>query len=375
MSSHTQSYYDILGVSKTATDAEIKKAYKRLAIKYHPDKAEEDKKEEHTKKFQEITEANEILSNPSKRKIYDMYGKDGLDESKQRAQAQSHPQAGMQHVFEMFPGMFSSPGQSHPFQRSGPRKNQDTQFNLNISLAQAYTGVSKKFRITKDTVVNTRTTGGEFTPVYDHFESTWDACAMCSGQGSVLEQTQMGPFVQMHKRKCAVCDGSGFCMRSGYEIKQIPENIALDIPKGIRNGAQIRLQNKGNSGAGTLPGDIIVVVNVPNNEAGFTRNNEELRYTHTIALSEALCGSKVKIVTLDNRELFIKFGPVNPGDIKVVKGEGMKIPSGTDGDLYIDFEIKFPKLSKEQQLAVKSVLGDNQNDSNTFDDNKIKYIL
>jgi len=360
------SYYDVLGIAKNATDKEIKKAYKRLAIKYHPDKADEHKKEEHTKKFQEITEANEVLSDPEKRKIYDLYGKDGLDETKQRYAQQQSQQHNAHHIFEMFPGMFQQ-------QKRGPRKNQDTLFNLGISLSQSYTGITKKFRVTKDTIVYTYTDTPE--PIYRDFENSWHACQGCSGQGVVLEQNRMGNMIQMTQRKCQECDGTGYCMKPGYCIQQIPENITIEIPKGVKTGTQIRVHQKGNCAPGTLPGDIIVIVQVTDNERGFTRKADDLRFTHSILLSEALCGGKVKIITLDDRELFIKFGPINPGDVKVIKGEGMKLPNSC-GDLYIDFNIVFPKLNNSQQIEIKKILPDRVYENNeSFDDNKIKYVI
>jgi DnaJ-class molecular chaperone len=354
------SYYDILEITKTATDKDIKKAYKRLAMKYHPDKADENKKEEHTKKFQQITEANEVLSDPEKRKLYDTYGKAGLDESRQR---QTQPHDDIHSIFNMFPGMF-------PSQRSrpqGPRKTPDTQFTINISLAQAYTGITKKFRITKDTIVNIALDD----PVQYNFENSWETCMRCGGQGFVIEQNRMGNVVQMTQQNCIVCQGSGFRMKEGFEIKQMPENVSLDIQKGCRNGTQIRIPHKGNTGVGTLPGDIVVIIQISNTERGFTRVNDDLRYVHPISLCEALCGGKLKIVTLDERELYIKFGPINPGDVKQIKGEGMT----NSNDLYISFDIQFPKLSKEEQTAIKAILPVNSNPNNEFDDNKIKFVL
>jgi DnaJ family protein A protein 2 len=327
------SYYDIIGVAKNATDTEIKKVYRKLAMKWHPDKSTEKTKTEYTKKFQEITEANEVLSDPEKRKVYDQYGKEGLTNPQQQ-------QPDMSNFFNMFPGMF--PGNV----QRGPRKNKDTMFHLNLTLVDAYKGVIKTFNITKTVVVF------KGKPVTENLEQTWDTCNECSGQGVFMEQRRNGNMIQMVQRACTPCSGAGSKLKPGYIMQETVEKISINIPKGSNNDDHLRFVGKGNCSPGTLPGDIIAVLQIENVDGKFTRSGNDLRYSQSILLSEALCGGEMIINTLDDRELFVKFGNIVPGDVRTIKQEGMD----RSGNLFIDFTIQFPTLSETDKTAIIKII-------------------
>jgi len=327
------SYYDILGVKKNATDAEIKKAYRKLAMKYHPDKSTDKNKDEYTKKFQELTEANEVLSDSEKRTIYDQHGKEGLTNSQQQ-------QPDMSNFFNMFPGMFQGNVQR------GPRKNKDTMFHLNLKLVDAYKGVTKTFNITKTVIIF------KGKPVTENLDQTWDSCNDCSGQGIFMEQRRHGNLIQMVQTPCSSCSGAGSKLKAGYTIQEIVEKMSINIPKGSTNDSHLRFAGKGNCSPGTLPGDIIAVLQIANVDGKFTRSGNDLRYSHVILLSEALCGGEMIINTLDDRELFVKFGNIVPGDVRTIKQEGMI----NSGNLYIDFTIQFPTLSENDKTAIKKII-------------------
>jgi len=326
------SYYDIIGVAKDALDTDIKKAYRKLAMKWHPDKSNDQTKEEYTKKFQEITEANEVLSDPEKRKIYDKHGKEGL--------TNPHQQNDMSNFFNMFPGMFSGNVQS------GPRKNRDTMFHLNLKLVEAYTGFVKTFNITKTVIVFNG------IPLTENLDQTWDSCNQCSGRGMFMEQRRNGPMIQMVQKECISCSGYGSNLKPGYTMQDVVEQLSINIPKGSKNGDHLRFNGKGSCLPGTLPGDIIAVLQIANVDGKFTRSKNDLRYSHVILLSEALCGGTMIIKTLDDRELFIKFGIIVPGDVRTIKQEGMD----KSGNLYIDFTIQFPTLSETDKTAIKKII-------------------
>jgi len=332
------SYYDIIGVKKTASDDEIKKAYRKLAMKYHPDKTPPGKEEEYHAKFVEINEANEVLMDPEKRQIYDQYGKEGL------SQRQQPPPPNMANIFNLFPGMF---GQQQP---TGPRKNQDTSFHLNISLREAYTGVSKSLKITRKSIFDPKN-----NVVNSGFEDTWRTCDLCRGQGVTIERRQMGHQIHMMQRACDTCSGNGSILKDGYCIKETSEKIVVKIPQGSKNGDQSRFIDKGNCEPGSFPGDIICIAQISDTERNFVRSGNDLRYAHAILLSEALCGGNMKIITLDDRELFITFGTIIPGDVRTVKGEGMRYAGGV-GNLYIDFTIQFPVLSEGDKAVIQQIM-------------------
>ena len=332
-------YYQILGVGRKASEGEIKKAYYKLARENHPDKAKD--KEEATKRFQKISEAYEVLSDPEKREIYDRVGKEGL---------KGGPQ---QNPFDIFSQMFGANsnfgGFSFNQSQRGPRKNKETVFHLKVSLKDAYTGNKKKLKITRKIVVDKASK--EQIKVAD-LENTWYTCSSCSGQGMGIEMRQLGPgmFTQQ-QTMCSTCSGRGNILHDSYTIDEVTEIIEVNIPKGVNQNHQIRMANSGNVLPGALPGDLIIVLNVPSSEKDFTRRGNDLYYSKKILLSEALTGSSFKIETLDNRILYISFNSAIPNEHKKIPNEGID-----GGSLVIVFDVVFPTFPKEKKKELKKLL-------------------
>ena len=357
-----EDYYEILGVSKNASEAEIKKAYYKLARENHPDKLSEKDRGEGTKKFQTIGEAYEVLSDPQKRAIYDTSGKEGL-------QGSSHGGPHM-NPFEMFSSMFGGnmPGfNSHSFGgngfgpmffngsngnngNNGPphiSKNKETVFPLKVTLKEAFTGRKRKLKVTRKAIVEKKTK----EIVEKDLEKTWTVCGTCKGQGVLTEIRQMGNMITQTQRECSNCSGKRFTLLKDFEIIEVSIIVEVNIPKGIEDNTAIKFPGAGNVNPGTYAGDLIVILNVENNENGFRRNGKDLIYEKDVLLAEALCGSSFQLKHLDDRILHISFTSVTPKESKIIKGEGLT------GNLIINFNIIFPtELNKEKRKELRKLL-------------------
>lgn len=338
-------YYDILGINKKATDDEIKKAYRKLAMKYHPDKVSESERVTATKKFQEISEAYEVLSQPERRKNYDLGGKDFSDPSFARNDA-----------FNIFAEFFKDSGVNGfpmPFSFQNlntEKKNKDTVYNLNISLKDVYNGVTKKLKVTRKII-------SKDGQIVKDYSTSWKKCQDCNGSGKKMSLQQMGNMLIQQQKDCNICNSKGYMFLPGYNLTDFSEIIEINIPKGCKSGYKEKFPNRGNAHLGSHPGDLIVIVNTSDNDSGFSRKNNDLFYTKEINLKEALCGVDFKLITLDNRELHIIYKDIiSPKEERLIAKEGIKSRDNV-GNLYIVFEIIFPKsLSVEQRNKIKKLL-------------------
>ena len=337
-------YYEILGLDKNATDSQIKKAYYKLARENHPDKVGDKDREEATKKFQQIGEAYEVLSNEEKRKQYDMFGKEGLNGNEGGADP-----------FDIFSQMFGQgfsggfgqtnfQGFGQSFGQQSKRKNKETVFPLNITLTQVYTGITKKLKVSRKAIFK----GSEKVDVKD-YESTWEKCSKCNGHGIFIRKQQIGPnMFSQSQFSCEFCFGKGNTLLPEYKLDDISEIIHVDVPKGVPNGHQLLFPDMGNAGPGCLPGDLIVVLQCNNQENGFIRQGNDLLYRKKISLVDALCGVSFDITTLDDRKLKIAYSDIIiPGEKRVIKNEGIR------GNLILEFEIIFPTSVKNKDKLRK----------------------
>jgi DnaJ homolog subfamily A member 2 len=347
-------YYDVLNLNKDCSDNDIKKSYYKLARENHPDKVDESKREEATKKFQKIGEAYEILSDPEKRKIYDTYGKEGLKEGIKEGND----------IFSMFKNFgfnfnnmnnmnmnnFNNMNMNNMHNNKN-RKNIDTTHILNISLKDVYTGCIKKLKVTRKILVKKES--GEKVDI-KNYESSWSKCLNCHGNGIIMEQRQIGPnMISQTQKNCDKCEGKGFILLNSFEISEITDVIEIDITKGIKSNTSITFKNQGNFSTGSLPGDLIVIVKSPDKENDFIRNNNDLIYKKTISLADALCGNSFKIKTLDDRHISIPITDViTPGDKRIIPKEGIN-----GGNLIISFDIEFPTtLSQSKKDKLRKIL-------------------
>lgn len=344
-------YYKILGVDRNASKEEIKKAYRRLAHQYHPDKPGGDEK-----KFKEINEAYQVLSDEKKREQYDRFGRvfegssyqggfgfEGMDWNSMGGFGD------WTNIFEDIFEHFGGVGRKRQVYTHGS----DIELVHKISLEEAFNGVKRKIKF--KTYVTCTTCGGLG---YDENEG-FSYCAVCQGKGEIHErkQTFFGQFSQI--RTCPNCHGRGEvpnqvcgdCAGSGRMIGE--KEVNLDLSPGINSGQVIKVKGAGEAGErGGKPGDLYVVIEVKEHPV-FKRKGADLYMTKEITIIDAFLGRAVKIKGIDGEEFAVRIPPgfSFKDEIKII-GKGMpKFEAGKRsekrGDLYVSFDIKVPaKLSK-----------------------------
>jgi len=316
----TEKLYEVLGVSKDADEKEIKKAYRKMAVKHHPDKGGD----EHF--FKEVNAAYEILSDPKKREVYDKYGLEGVEN-------EGGPSAaGGEDLFSMF---FGGGGRSRS---SGPRKGPSLQHPLKVSLEDLYNGKTVKLAINRKVI-----------------EGEANVCDTCNGQGAVMEMRQIGPgMITQMQRPCSDCKGQGNTAKMKSERKV----IEVHVDKGMHNNQKITFSGLADEVPGRETGDVHFVVQEKEHEL-FKRKGADLLIMQDISLNQALTGFSYRFKHLDGRDVIIKTRPgkVIESELKdpdtgrsmpymmMVPKEGMPSLGNpfVKGDLYIAFHIEFPK--------------------------------
>eukprot|EP00871_Galdieria_phlegrea_P004163 jgi/Galph1/4748/GphlegSOOS_G3320.1 len=348
---NNKKYYELLGVSPNATKEEIKKAYRKLAIKLHPDKGGDEEK------FKEVTRAFEVLSDDEKRKIYDQYGEEGLTQQGMGSSMSAED------IFEAFfgGGLF---GRSRR-KSSGPRKGEDVVHTLKVSLKDLYVGKTAKLAINRRRVCSECAGQGTENPV------AITSCTVCNGRGIRVQIRQMGPgMIQQIQSSCPECDGTGQTIREsdkchkcrGKKVVNERKILEVYVEPGMENGQKIVISGEADEEPGTIPGDVIVVIEEKPHEI-FRRNGIHLLMKKEITLAEALCGTAFLIEHLDGRRLYTKTEPgevIQPGSLRTIINEGMPIYRNITqkGNLIIQFNVTFPKhLTKEQQTILERTLG------------------
>lgn len=322
--------YNVLGVAKDADESEIKKAFRKLALKNHPDKGGD------IEKFKEISAAAEILSDPEKRKLYDQYGMEGLE-----GQSTEHHSA--DDIFSMFFG-----GGGGRRGRGGPQRGEDIVHTIKVSLEDLYNGKTHRLAITRDKPCgDCEGRGGKI--------GAEKVCSDCQGRGVRISIRQIGPgMVQQMQSACNSCAGVGKVMREedkcktcrGKKTFKDRKILEVAVEKGMTNGQKIRFSGEADEIPGTVPGDVVIVIQEKEHDT-FKRKGADLAVNVELTLSEALCGF-VKIIThLDNRVLKVEVpaGKVTKNDsYKLIRGEGMPHHGNpfTKGGLFIHFNVTFP---------------------------------
>ncbi len=340
-------YYDLLGISRTADADEIKRAYRALALKYHPDKNPGNKEAE--EKFKTINEAYGALQDPEKRAQYDQFGKvGGAGGFPGGGQGQ-----GMGDLFDLFNSVFGGDpfGQQRGAGRGGKRaaRGEDLQVEVNISLEQARAGADIEVEIDK-LIGCGHCNGSRAEPGGKGLQT----CNTCGGAGQVRQQqrTILGNF--MTAAPCPTCKGTGEnnpepcskCHGRGRTIK--PEKVTVTLPKGIDGGYRLRVAGQGNAGMfGGPAGDLYVFLELKPHPH-LTRDADDLHYTAHIGLAQATLGTKLEIPTLDGTHtLEIPHGS-QPNDTLHLRGKGMpRLQARGEGDLIVTIAVSVPKkLSK-----------------------------
>lgn len=346
----TEELYNILEVPKDATGKEIRKSYLKLSRLHHPDKGGDDQK------FKEISAAHEILSDSEKRKLYDQYGIEGVEDGA--------PSAGNDDIFSQ---LFGGRGRRKP---PGHAKGPALNHPIKVSLDDLYNGKTVKLAINRKVVV------GEVRK-----------CESCDGQGLKMEIRQIGPgMIQQIQKQCSACNGQGNLAK----IKKERKVLEVYIEKGMKDGHKITFKGMGDEAPGLEAGDINFIVQVKSHNV-FKRQGADLLIQKELSLNQALCGFAFKITHLDGRQIVIRS---KPGEVirsasneegsrvipfsKIVPNEGMPSKGNpfVKGNLYIIFKVKFPEddsLKPEQIRVLKEILPDPDMDAE-FDENEVEEV-
>jgi molecular chaperone DnaJ len=340
-------YYDVLHVSTNASRDEIKKAYRKLAMKFHPDKNPGDKEAE--EKFKTATEAYEVLGDLEKRKIYDHYGRDGL-----RSSGYSGP-GNFEDIFssfgDVFEDFFGFGTRSGSRQQHGPIRGADLRYDIQISFMDAVHGLSKEIEISKpDTCWTCEGTG--LRPGHKP-----QICTTCQGHGQVMHAQG---FFRVSST-CPHCRGAGEiitdpcndCAGTGLVTKI--KKVAINIPAGVDTGAKLRLKNEGEGGRrGGQTGDLYVVIHVEPHEY-FLRDGIDIHYQLQLDVIQAALGCKVEVPTIHGKKMITIPKGTQTGQVFTLKSEGVPNLRGLGkGHMHIETKLKTPvDLSKRQKELLK----------------------
>jgi len=340
-------YYEILGTNKSASSDEIKKAYRKSALKHHPDKNKGDKASE--AKFKEASEAYHILSSKERRANYDQFGHSAFEGAGGRnGFSNSDFSSSFSDIFEdFFEGFGDSRGRRQGG-RSADLRGADLRYDLSISLADAYNGKKQEIRFSSsDKCEKCNASGAEpgSKPI---------SCSMCGGRGQV--RSNQGFFTV--QQTCPGCSGAGETISTpcteckGMGKKQTSKKIFTNIPKGVDDGTRIRLSGKGEAGIkGGGNGDLYIFVSIESHSI-FKRSEENLFFEFPISLADAALGANIEVPTIDGGKAKVKIpsGTQNGKQFRL-KGKGMPIMRNKDfGDLYIQAITEVPvSLTKEQK--------------------------
>lgn len=338
------SYYDILEVEKNASGEAIKKAYRKKAMKYHPDRNPGDAEAE--QRFKEAAEAYEVLSDPHKRRIYDVYGKEGLHSSGYRGPGSSEDI--FSHINEMFGDIFGfGGGRSRRQDPNAPVQGADLRYDLPISFMEAVHGADREVEISKRETCWTCEGSGS-RPGHRP-----QACPTCHGRGQILRSQG---FFQV-STPCPRCGGSGQvitepCQDCGGEgLVHKGKKVNIHIPAGVDNGSRMRLSGEGEGGRrGGPSGDLYVVLHVEPHEH-FQRDGQTIFLRLPLAMTAAALGCTLDVPTIHGvSKLEIPAG-VQSGDHFTLRGEGVpSLRGGRRGDMVIEVQVQTPtRLSREQK--------------------------
>lgn len=354
-------YYDILEVSRTATPEEIKKAYRKMALKYHPDKNPDDPQAEG--RFKEAAEAYEVLSDQDKRARYDRYGHDGVKNGPGGGAGMS-----MDDIFSQFGDIFGDAfggafGEAFGFGTRGRggrqrvNRGSNLRVKVKLTLEEIATGTEKKIKVSKYISCDgCHGTGAEKG-------SSFSTCSTCGGRGQVTRVTSTFLGHMQTTTTCPACDGQGTVISSkcnkcaGNGIVKGEEVIPIRIPAGVADGMQLSLNGKGNAGPrGGIPGDLIILVEEQEHE-DFERDGQNLIYELFVSLPDAALGNTVEVPTLEGKAR-IKIEPgTQSGKVLRLKGKGLPDVNGySKGDMLVNISVWTPRnLSREEHAILEKL--------------------
>ena len=339
-------YYEVLGVDKNSDPNQIKSAYRKLAVKYHPDKNKGDKAAE--EKFKEASEAYHVLSNSERKQSYDNFGHAAFENA-------GGGRGGFgnfdfsSHFSDIFEDFFGEGfGGNERRSRRSNNRGSDLKYDLSITLEEAYTGKKQDIKFSTSEKCNTCNGSGS-KPGHNA-----DSCSMCGGHGQV--RSSQGFFTV--QQTCPQCSGSGEEITNpcsscnGQGKKQTSKRLSVTIPKGVDDGTRIRLAGKGEAGSrGASNGDLYLFINVYSHDL-FKRSDENLFFECPISIADAALGTSIEIPTIDGGKAKIKIPQgTQSGKQFRLKGKGMPyMRGGGTGDLYVQVNTEVPvSLNKEQK--------------------------
>jgi len=341
-------FYKLLDLDRSASEADIKKAYKKQAMKHHPDRGGDEAT------FKEISRAYEVLADADKKQIYDAYGEEGL--AGQEQGGPGGPQPGMD-PFDLFSQIFGFNAGRGP---RGPPTTPDSTYELHLSLEELYNGTKRSIVFTRDALCK---------PCEGYGGTDHRHCKSCNGTGQQVRMHQMGMFVQQTTSPCGDCMGKGYVIPPGNTCKSCKgqalikekKTFDIDIDPGSEPGMEFRFAGQADEALGHKTGDVrISIMQKPH--PMFKRTKDSLVMSKKITLVEALTGFELSIKFLDGKDLVIRSSPeqvVRPGDVMVIERKGMPRPHGQrPGDLFLMLEVEFPKsVPSESRGDLSKILG------------------
>ncbi|MBD5111170.1 MAG: molecular chaperone DnaJ [Ruminococcaceae bacterium] len=352
-------YYEVLGVQKGATDAEIKKAYRKLAKQYHPDLNPDNPEAE--EKFKEINEANQVLSDPDKRAKYDQFGFAGVDSSYGGGANFTGGFEGvdLSDLFgDIFGGGFGFGGGGRTSSPNAPRRGADITVQLEIGFMEACKGV------TQDITVNVTDSCPDCGGSGAKAGTSAKTCSECNGRGSVTVQ-QRGLFGMMQtQRPCSKCGGKGKIIESpcskcsGSGRVNTRKTVSVKVPAGIDEGLTLNVRGQGNVGVnGGQRGDLKVRIAVRRDPV-FERNDYDILIDFPITYTQAALGAEIEVPTIDGMVSYKVPAGTQPGTVFRLRGKGvqrLQRPEGERGDQLVKVSVEVPKkLNKKQKEALEA---------------------
>lgn len=383
-------YYEVLGVDKGASAADIKKAYRKIAIKYHPDRQQgksDAEKKEAEDKFKEAAEAYSVLSDDKKRQQYDQFGFDGPNMGGAGGFGGFGGAGGfsMDDIFSMFGDVFGGHSGFGGFSGSGGygegrqvHRGSDLRLKVRLNLKEVATGVTKKFKVRKDVVCSCCHGSGAAAG------SGTETCPTCHGSGVVIKKQQSFFGMMQTQSVCPTCGGEGSVIKNkctrcnGEGVERGEEVVEVHIPAGVQDGMVVNVPGKGNAGKRNgVPGDIKVFVEEEHNDT-FIRDGKDLVYNLLLDFPTAALGGDVEIPTIEDTRLKVKIEPgTQPGKVLRLRGKGLPAVQGYGygtGDMLVNISVYVPKtLNKDEKKALEkfkeaeNFKGDKDTKKNIFD--------